>query len=64
MGRVAARYSKHIIVTSDNPRFEDPDVIISEIMSGISNHPSTQIEINRKEALKKLLKWQMKIVLF
>lgn len=55
MGRVAARYSKHIIVTSDNPRFEDPDVIISEIMAGILNHPSTQIEINRKEALKKAI---------
>lgn len=55
MGTVAARYSKHIIVTSDNPRNEDPDVIIEEIISGIKNHSSVQIEINRKEAIRKAI---------
>lgn len=55
MGSVAARYSKHIIVTSDNPRNEDPDVIIEEIISGIKNHSSVQVEINRKEAIKKAI---------
>ena len=29
------KYSKHIIVTSDNPRFEDPDKIIEDILEGI-----------------------------
>ena len=55
MGTVAAKYSKHIIVTSDNPRFEDPDRIIEEILSGIKNHSSVQVEINRKEAIKKAI---------
>jgi UDP-N-acetylmuramoyl-L-alanyl-D-glutamate--2,6-diaminopimelate ligase len=55
MGQMAAMYSKHIIVTSDNPRFEDPDTIIEEIVSGIKNHPSVQIEINRKVAIKKAI---------
>ena len=55
MGLVAARYSKHIIVTSDNPRNEDPDVIIEEIISGIKNHSSVQVEINRKEAIRKAI---------
>ncbi len=55
MGAVAAKYSKHIIVTSDNPRFEDPDLIIEEIVAGIKNHPSVQIEINRKEAIQKAI---------
>ena len=55
MGQVAATYSKHIIVTSDNPRNEDPDMIIEDILRGISNHPSVQIEINRKEAIKKAM---------
>lgn len=35
MGLIAAKYSKHIIVTSDNPRFEDPDKIIEDILEGI-----------------------------
>lgn len=55
MGQVAATYSKHIIVTSDNPRNEDPDMIIEDILKGIYNHPSVQIEINRKEAIKKAM---------
>ena len=35
MGEVAAKYSDFCIVTSDNPRFEDPYDIISEIEKGI-----------------------------
>ena len=35
MGAVAARLSDLVIVTSDNPRSEDPDVIIAEVVSGI-----------------------------
>jgi UDP-N-acetylmuramoyl-L-alanyl-D-glutamate--2,6-diaminopimelate ligase len=35
MGRIAATRSDLTVVTSDNPRTEDPDAIITEIMSGI-----------------------------
>ncbi|MBQ3371994.1 MAG: UDP-N-acetylmuramoyl-L-alanyl-D-glutamate--2,6-diaminopimelate ligase [Oscillospiraceae bacterium] len=35
MGRVAAKFSDFVIVTSDNPRTEDPDAIISEIVEGL-----------------------------
>jgi len=35
MGRVSAQYSDVVIVTSDNPRTEDPHAIISEIMPGV-----------------------------
>ncbi len=35
MGRVAARYGDLVIVTSDNPRSEDPALIIEEIIAGI-----------------------------
>jgi UDP-N-acetylmuramoyl-L-alanyl-D-glutamate--2,6-diaminopimelate ligase len=55
MGLVAAKYSKQIIVTSDNPRFEDPDKIIEDILEGIKNHPNITVEINRKEAIKKAI---------
>ncbi len=35
MGEIAARYSDKIIITSDNPRNENPDAIIEEIFDGI-----------------------------
>jgi UDP-N-acetylmuramoyl-L-alanyl-D-glutamate--2,6-diaminopimelate ligase len=34
MGRVAARLADRLVVTSDNPRSEDPRAIINEIMEG------------------------------
>jgi UDP-N-acetylmuramoyl-L-alanyl-D-glutamate--2,6-diaminopimelate ligase len=35
MGEIAARLADHVIVTSDNPRSEDPEAIIAEILTGI-----------------------------
>ncbi len=55
MGSIAAKYSKHIIVTSDNPRFEDPDLIIQDILTGIKNHQSVIVDVNRKTAIKKAI---------
>ena len=55
MGQVAANYAKHIIVTSDNPRFEDPDLIIEDILKGIKNHQSVKVDVNRKEAIRKAI---------
>jgi UDP-N-acetylmuramoyl-L-alanyl-D-glutamate--2,6-diaminopimelate ligase len=35
MGQIAARYSDYFIITSDNPRSEDPAAILSEIEEGL-----------------------------
>lgn len=35
MGKIAAQLADYVIVTSDNPRTEDPDFIISEILPGL-----------------------------
>ena len=43
MGRIAANYSDVVVITSDNPRTEDPEEIIREIAAGvqdISQHKS------------------------
>lgn len=52
MGRVAASYAKKIIITSDNPRFEDPDLIINDILEGIVDNSKVEVEINRKIAIQ------------
>ena len=55
MGQVAATLAKKVIITSDNPRFEDPDAIIEDILEGIEDKSSVIVEPNRKEAIKKAL---------
>ncbi len=53
MGEVASNFAKTIIVTSDNPRFENPDLIIEDICKGIKNKNNLIVEVNRKEAIRK-----------
>lgn len=51
MGFAAGTHSDHCIVTSDNPRSEDPEFIISEILPGIPEHVPYQAEPDRKKAI-------------
>lgn len=53
MGKIAESFSKEVIITSDNPRFEDPDSICADILEGCKNKSKIIVEINRKEAIKK-----------
>ena len=49
MGKIAKRYAKKIIITSDNPRFEEPDEIIAQICAGLPQAP--MVISDRKEAI-------------
>jgi UDP-N-acetylmuramoyl-L-alanyl-D-glutamate--2,6-diaminopimelate ligase len=40
MGEIAARLADMTFVTSDNPRSEDPEQIIAEIMAGVARVPA------------------------
>lgn len=54
MGAIAARLADLAIVTSDNPRSEQPMAIIEEIMSGVSGQASgigIEIEADRRKAI-------------
>ena len=55
MGKVASNCSKEVIITADNPRFEDPDQIVQDILKGCKDQNNIQIELNRKEAIKKAI---------
>lgn len=61
MGSVAARYADFVIVTSDNPRSEEPSLIIKDILVGMdgSTTPYKVIE-NRVEAIKYAIKTAQK----
>lgn len=50
MGKIASKYSDVVIVTSDNPRDEEPEIIIQEIIAGMPER-SYQIIIDRKRAI-------------
>lgn len=54
MGEAVARHSDHSIVTSDNPRFEDPMAIIADILGGMGEASREVIE-TRPEAITRLV---------
>jgi UDP-N-acetylmuramoyl-L-alanyl-D-glutamate--2,6-diaminopimelate ligase len=52
MGEVSGRMADFTIITSDNPRFEEPEAIIADIVTGIKRTDGKYITIiNRKEAI-------------
>jgi UDP-N-acetylmuramoyl-L-alanyl-D-glutamate--2,6-diaminopimelate ligase len=52
MGEIAARLADVVIVTSDNPRSEDPDAIIDEILGGVpSGSFHVKREVDRRAAI-------------
>ncbi|MEO1938880.1 MAG: UDP-N-acetylmuramoyl-L-alanyl-D-glutamate--2,6-diaminopimelate ligase, partial [Sulfurimonas sp.] len=55
MGRVAASLAKRVYITSDNPRHEDPDAIVDDILAGIEDKTNVSVELNRKKAIEMAL---------
>ena len=51
MGEAAARLADVVVVTSDNPRSEDPMSIIGQIVAGASNAKELHVEPDRREAI-------------
>ena len=51
MGQCASKFADHVVITNDNPRNEDPEKIISDIMSGVQFSNVTLIP-DRAEAIK------------
>ena len=57
MGAVAATIADSVIVTSDNPRSEEPEAIIDEIVAGIPAELAykVQVEVDRRAAIRRAL---------
>jgi UDP-N-acetylmuramoyl-L-alanyl-D-glutamate--2,6-diaminopimelate ligase len=50
MGEIAGRLADRVVVTSDNPRSEDPEAIIEEILAGIDRR--VEYEVDRRVAIR------------
>ena len=51
MGRIAQCYSDLVVVTSDNPRHEDPEGIIADILAGMTASSAVIVEQDRRRAI-------------
>ncbi len=55
MGKIAEKLSDYILITSDNPRTENPRKIIDDILCGIINREKISTYIDRHEAIKEAI---------
>ncbi len=55
MGEIASIYADYIVITSDNPRTEDPKGIIFDILKGVSRLTPYKVIENRYDAIKFVL---------
>ena len=56
MGSISSKYANHIIITSDNPRGEDPQLIADMIAEGIEETASYEIILDRAKAITTAIK--------
>lgn len=50
MGEVAGQWADHVVVTSDNPRREDPMQIIDQVVAGVGS--DCHVEVDRVRAIE------------
>jgi UDP-N-acetylmuramoyl-L-alanyl-D-glutamate--2,6-diaminopimelate ligase len=51
MGRVASEHADVVVLTSDNPRHEDPQSIIDQLRSGFEGPAELHVEVDRRRAI-------------
>ena len=56
MAAIAEKYANHITLTSDNPRHEEPEKIIQDILAGITHQQNVEVEIERETAIQNVIK--------
>jgi UDP-N-acetylmuramoyl-L-alanyl-D-glutamate--2,6-diaminopimelate ligase len=51
MGEVSSRLADKVVITSDNPRSEEPQDIIRDILAGVANVERCEVESDRTKAI-------------
>ena len=55
MGEAVARLADVAVLTSDNPRHEDPEAILADVLPGLAEARETVVEVDRRKAIEKAL---------
>lgn len=57
MGRVAAEWADQSWITNDNPRYEDPQQIVEQIVAGMraAGNQTWEVELNRRRAIEEVI---------
>lgn len=56
MARIAMDYADHVIFTSDNPRTEDPNEILKDVVAELGSDESYLLEVDRRKAIELAVK--------
>jgi UDP-N-acetylmuramyl-tripeptide synthetase len=51
MAAAAEQYAQHVVLTSDNPRSEDPQTILSQMLTGLQNAAKAKVIADRAQAI-------------
>lgn len=51
MAAAAEQYAQHVVLTSDNPRSEDPQTILNHMLTGLHNAANTKVIADRAQAI-------------
>ncbi len=57
MAKIAEQLADKVIVTNDNPRHEDPNTIVEQILQGFSYPMQVEVEFERSKAIMKSIQW-------
>jgi UDP-N-acetylmuramoyl-L-alanyl-D-glutamate--2,6-diaminopimelate ligase len=55
MGEIARRLADRVIVTSDNPRSEDPQAIVDEVLAGTGGAEDVEHDVDRRSAIARAM---------
>ena len=56
MGAIAAAGADRVVLTSDNPRHEPPDLILAQILAGVTGHDEVEVIEDRHQAIAHALR--------
>jgi UDP-N-acetylmuramoyl-L-alanyl-D-glutamate--2,6-diaminopimelate ligase len=55
MGRIARELADRVVITSDNPRSEEPRAIVDEIVAGIADRSNVVVDVERRSAIRRAI---------